>query len=249
MHQTYRRYLNKHGYTVEATAAHDRAPDLLQAIQPDIIVLDVRTPAGTEWALLERLRDSMEGDPIPIVVCTLEPDRERALALGAAAYLTKPFLEEHLVSAVRRVDSLPARRCILIIDEQPETAGAVATLLRTKGRYLVEVATDLEHGLDLIARRQPDLILLSLAGPGEGGPGNMPEALRRLRADPQTSRLPVLILTAGGEPAAGYGDQLTAVAAMPGQDSASEDSLLAGIQALLEDNKGSQHRNNGETAA
>ncbi|NPV67432.1 MAG: GAF domain-containing protein [Anaerolineae bacterium] len=248
MHQAYRRHLNKHGYTVEATAAHDRVGDLLQAVQPDIILLDVRTPAGANWSLLERLRSSADSAHIPVIVCTLEPDRARALALGAAAYVAKPFLEETLLAAVRQVDTLPARRNVLLIDGQPESASAIADLLRTKGRCLVEIADDVERGLDTIVRQQPDLLLLNLTAPETGSRIDSSEIHSRLRADPLTHQLPILIIAGGHTPAADDArpDGLTLIRR---SDSFDEAELLADIQALLGDNRGGQHSSNGETAA
>jgi CheY-like chemotaxis protein len=40
---------------------------------------------------------------IPVIVCTIAADPERAFRLGAADYLLKPILEEDLVQALRRV--------------------------------------------------------------------------------------------------------------------------------------------------
>lgn len=65
------------------------------------LLLDVNMPGMSGLELLERL--SREGTGMPVVVLTAsrdEPVRERARALGASGFLTKPVTEEALLHAI-----------------------------------------------------------------------------------------------------------------------------------------------------
>ena len=85
---------------------------------------------------------------------------------------------------------------ILVIDDEAEIRNVVSALLRQAGHDVI----DAEYGLSGFAMAQsenPDLILLDLMMPVVDGF----EVLRRLREDPLTSRIPVIILTAKNDAA------------------------------------------------
>lgn len=77
---------------------------------------------------------------------------------------------------------------ILIVDDEPHIADAVAYNLQKEG-YEVTVAFDGESGLEKVRREEPDLILLDLMLPGIDGM----EVCRRVRKD---SQIPIIMLTA-----------------------------------------------------
>jgi CheY-like chemotaxis protein len=66
---------------------------VFRAERPDLILLDIQLPGEDGFALLAKLKSS--GDPLPPIVAltahAMSGDRERALAAGFDAYLTKPI--------------------------------------------------------------------------------------------------------------------------------------------------------------
>lgn len=87
-----------------------------------------------------------------------------------------------------------ARRKVLVVDDERDLSDIVAFNLRRE-QYDVISAVDGESAIVLAEREQPDLILLDLMLPGIGGL----EVCRRLRAQPRTSQIPIIMLTAKGE--------------------------------------------------
>ena len=62
--------------------------------KPDVILLDIEMPGMDGFEVLEELKKDEETRDIPVIFLTghTEPDYvQRALDLGAAAYMTKPF--------------------------------------------------------------------------------------------------------------------------------------------------------------
>jgi DNA-binding response OmpR family regulator len=86
------------------------------------------------------------------------------------------------------------RQRILIVDDEPHIRRLLATRLETEG-YEVEEADDGEQGLRTVQEFGPDLVILDLVMPGANGL----EVLSRIRADPESNTLPVIILTAKGQ--------------------------------------------------
>jgi two-component system chemotaxis response regulator CheY len=75
----------------------------------DLVVTDVNMPLMDGLKLIHHLRSGAFRQ-VPIVVVTTESaeaDRQRALALGANAYLTKPVQAHVVVETVRELLSLP----------------------------------------------------------------------------------------------------------------------------------------------
>lgn len=90
--------------------------------------------------------------------------------------------------------SAMAREKILVIEDEPDIAEVLQYNLEKEG-FEVETARRGDTGLDTIRREHPDLIVLDLMLPGVDGL----ELTRLLKRDPNTSRMPIVMLTARGE--------------------------------------------------
>jgi two-component system cell cycle response regulator DivK len=80
---------------------------------------------------------------------------------------------------------------ILIVEDNEKNLKLVRDVLQVKGYETVEAGTA-EDGLRLAAERRPDLVLMDIQLPGMNGI----DALRVLRGDPATARIPVAAVTA-----------------------------------------------------
>jgi CheY-like chemotaxis protein len=85
---------------------------------------------------------------------------------------------------------------ILIVDDTPANIQALATILRSKG-YQISAATNGKQAIEVLARIQPDLILLDVMMPEMDGF----ETCRRLKATQQWRQIPVIFLTSKTETA------------------------------------------------
>ena len=66
-------------------------------------MLDVMLPGIDGWELLGRLREHPRTRNVPVVISTILPQEQLALALGAAAFLRKPINRETLLSSLDRL--------------------------------------------------------------------------------------------------------------------------------------------------
>lgn len=189
----YRRYLAKNRYEVIGTTKPDEATDLVLTYRPRAILLDVNMPGRNGWEVLQQLKDQDATFRYPVIVCSIEDDKPRGFRLGATEYMVKPFLEEELVAALRRVELARDLPRVLIIDDQPESLRLIREALSRQDDllHLLE-APDGEQGLAMAASHRPALIILDLRMPDPDGFA----VLDKLRADPDTSQIPVLVVTA-----------------------------------------------------
>jgi class 3 adenylate cyclase len=84
---------------------------------------------------------------------------------------------------------------ILAVDDIPQNLRLMEAVLAPNGFEVVTAATG-EDALLQVLKEKPDLVLLDIMLPGIDGY----EVCRRLRADPKTSFLPVVMVTASGLP-------------------------------------------------
>ncbi len=82
-------------------------------------------------------------------------------------------------------------KTIMVVEDNPDNRNIYTLLLRHFGYEVVEAA-DAERGLELVAERHPDLVLMDISLPRMDGF----EATARLKDDPRTARIPVVALTA-----------------------------------------------------
>ena len=96
----FRRYLSGSPYQFHGVHEPEEALAVAAAVRPQAIVLDVMLPQIDGWELLGRLREHPLTRALPIIICTVMPQEQLALALGAAAYLRKPVSREQLLSTL-----------------------------------------------------------------------------------------------------------------------------------------------------
>jgi two-component system response regulator MprA len=100
-----RRALQLEGYEVEvACDGHQALAWLNRAPAPDLVILDLRLPRVGGLEVCEFMQRT--GRTIPVVVLTADHERttrEAATAVGARAYITKPFALADLLQHVRRL--------------------------------------------------------------------------------------------------------------------------------------------------
>ncbi|MBM3189654.1 MAG: response regulator [Chloroflexi bacterium] len=97
------RFLANTRFSLYSASGIDQALSLALSIAPQAIILDVVMPQVDGWESLQRLRHHPATQAVPVLVCTILPEEELALSLGAAAYVHKPFTREELVRVLDRL--------------------------------------------------------------------------------------------------------------------------------------------------
>lgn len=93
------------GYEVEVAENGELALESVRRRKPDLVLLDLVMPKCDGFEVLENLKSDPGTSQIPVVVLTAkagEEDRERAMSLGADAYMTKPFRPQELWDVLKK---------------------------------------------------------------------------------------------------------------------------------------------------
>ena len=95
--------MTKSGYEVAIARNGDEALALVESFAPDLVLLDVMMPRRSGYEVCQRMRERPEWGRIKIVMLSAkgrEAEVSKGLAIGADAYVTKPFSNRELIARV-----------------------------------------------------------------------------------------------------------------------------------------------------
>ncbi|MEB8388687.1 response regulator [Rhodobacteraceae bacterium KMM 6894] len=96
--------LSRDGWHVKTHSNGRDALEVVRARRPDLIILDVMLPGRSGFDILTDIRKSDDIAAIPVLMLTARgqrKDREMAEQAGVSRYMTKPFSNAEMLSAVR----------------------------------------------------------------------------------------------------------------------------------------------------
>jgi DNA-binding response OmpR family regulator len=216
--------LKSAGY--ETAIARDGASGLKQIYEwtPDLVLLDIILPQMNGYEVLEAKNKDRKISSVPVIVISNsgQPvEINRALALGVRDYLVKAqFDPEEVLAKVRlqlsREETAPevpledssrlprensedqtarlSGKRVMWVEDDKFLSDIIARKLSTQGCLLMH-ATDGEQAMKILEKEKPDLILLDILLSGIDGF----EILRRIKGNPQTASIPVILLSNLGQ--------------------------------------------------
>ncbi|NVK44988.1 MAG: response regulator [Rhodobacteraceae bacterium] len=98
--------LTRAGYELLRVSSGDQALPNIRAQKPDLVLLDVTLPGLSGYEVCQRLRRNAELAHIPVLMMSArasEAEQRKGVAMGANAFLTKPFAMSDLLGSVARL--------------------------------------------------------------------------------------------------------------------------------------------------
>lgn len=163
--------------------------------------ISVEPAAAVGFAGLIKLAQmgKLDRDALIVVNCTghTMPVGEELLAegwseevlLGSDSLPDSP--QDGLLAALARLDQRRTQE-VLIVDDNAESRRLIRRILQAHGDFTLREAEDGAQGLASARQSPPDLLILDLMMPAVDGF----KVLDELRLDPQTSEIPVIVVTA-----------------------------------------------------
>jgi signal transduction histidine kinase/CheY-like chemotaxis protein/putative methionine-R-sulfoxide reductase with GAF domain len=183
------RLLAKGRYHVIPLSDSRKAAEEARAKKPDAILLDIMMPNASGWDVIRELKADPTTRDIPVVMCSIAQEADRALSLSASAFIAKPVDGAELQRTLSRI-AKPGGT-VLAIDDDENMLRIVSKIL---GRldYRVYTAPNGAKGLESINESAPDAIVLDLMMPGVNGF----DILAELSRNEETRDIPVIVVTA-----------------------------------------------------
>jgi len=187
--------LEAQGFKVLHASSAEAALALAEQQVLSLITLDILLPNMDGWEFLRRIKGAPALTSIPVVIISIVADRNKGIALDAAAVLQKPVSRQELYGTLVQLGLFPPSQGeklnVLVVDDDP--AAVELTAVRIMGLVgSVQRAYGGQEAIDAARKELPDLIVLDLMMPGVDGF----EVVRALHEDPDTARIPIMVVTA-----------------------------------------------------
>ncbi|MFP4437047.1 MAG: response regulator transcription factor [Chloroflexaceae bacterium] len=95
--------MERNGYEVQVARDGEEALAAVGKFNPDLILLDVMMPLRSGFEVCQKIRENPDWQTIKIIMLTAkgrEIEVAKGMALGANAYITKPFSTKELLEQV-----------------------------------------------------------------------------------------------------------------------------------------------------
>ena len=168
-----------------ATTVKDGKALLQSDSEVSLVITDLRMPEEDGFSLLEFLRENLRFSHIPAIVsscCSHQDKVSRAIELGAADYLSKPFNAESLLNRVHRVFER-TKGMVLVVLEDDLQRSALIRILSGAG-FEVVTATNGAEALCVLAGEGVRLVISELVLDDMTGLDLMTEAQGTVSAAP-----------------------------------------------------------------
>jgi adenylate cyclase len=183
--------LKAEGFSVVTASGGLEGLKLAKELRPSVITLDVIMPDLDGWSVLAALRQDSELADIPVIMVTIVDQQRRAVALGAAGYLTKPIDRERLHRMVERFRAPAQPTRVLLVEDEAFQRERMRGWLESQ-QWIVQEAANGREALDRLHEVKPDLILLDLMMPEMNGFA----VVAALQKEAGWQDIPVIVITA-----------------------------------------------------
>ena len=98
--------LDQNGYLVSVAINGRQALDLLEHIDPDLIISDINMPEMNGYELCRNIKASAKNGDIPVILLTALSNPEdvlEGLECGADSFITKPFNTDYLLGHIQQI--------------------------------------------------------------------------------------------------------------------------------------------------
>nr|WP_284694601.1 response regulator [Geomonas sp. Red32] len=184
--------VRERGFAALVSADGDSALTLARRYRPSAILLDVMLPGTDGWGVMQRITEDPEIRHIPVHFLSCLEERQKALAMGAIGFVTKPVTSEQLDQVLGAVEEAVDRTVgkLLIVEDNEREAAALVALLEQRD-VAITVADSGARAIGLLTAEPFDCVVLDLGLADMSGF----DLLEHIRTMEESRRVPVIIHT------------------------------------------------------
>ncbi len=182
-------YLNKWGYNPTIVNSEMQVFEQLEKGKYLAVILDIELPHINGLELLKKIHEKKEYKNMPVIVCSVEVESQKAYMMGAVEYFIKPINYNYLVEVLTSY-KLRKNSNILCVDDDLPTLNLIKQAIETAG--FNPIAENVSANvMENIKDKQLDLAIVDLDMPHPNGF----ELIKLIKSEPAFANLPIIIYT------------------------------------------------------
>lgn len=182
-------YLTKWGYVPAIVSTEEQAFNVINSEPLLAIILDIELANANGLELLKKIHDNPNAKNVPVIVCSIEPEQQKAFLMGAVEYFIKPINYNYLVEVLTNY-KLRKNSTILCVDDDVPTLNLVKQAIESVGFNAIAESVS-ANVMDLIKDKDIDLAIIDLDMP----PPNGFELIKMIKSEKRFTHLPIIIYT------------------------------------------------------
>ena len=178
------------GFAIQRLRASDDLEAMLLSVRPAALAWDLASASPGEWAMVRRLRNHPSLSQSPFILYGQGESAQRSV--GLTGVMVKPASAPTLLGMINALCPQAKAGPILIVDDDPAMCQAYQDMIaQGLPGFPIRAVNDGAAALAAMQDQVPSLVMLDLLMPEMDGF----DMLDRMRADPRTQAVPVVILT------------------------------------------------------
>jgi CheY-like chemotaxis protein len=182
-------YLSKWGYEPTIVNSAQQAMKIVETQQFLSVIMDIILPDANGFELLKQFRENPLTKHMPVIVCSVEAEQQKAFMMGAVEYFVKPINYKYLVEVLTSY-KLKKDSNILIVDDDIPTLNLIKEAVVQAGFNAIA-----EHQsskvISMIENLNLDLAIIDLDMPVVNGF----DLIKMIKSNKSFSKLPIIIYT------------------------------------------------------
>jgi two-component system response regulator HydG len=175
-----KRFLSKHGFEVLEATTGRAALEILDSVEPDLILCDFRLEDMSGSSILKKIKE--KNPSVPVIIITGYSNIKTAvevMKLGAMDYVTKPLLPDEILLTIKKALNKSSEekaggdavdQDTVLLKEQEKLNGLAAKRAPEPGGYIFGDSQDFKNILnqiDLVAPTNYSIIIYGESGSGK----------------------------------------------------------------------------------
>ncbi|MEJ5350206.1 MAG: response regulator [Melioribacteraceae bacterium] len=182
-------YLTKWGYVPAIVSTEEQAFNVINSEPLLAIILDIELANTNGLELLKKIHENPNAKNVPVIVCSIEPEQQKAFLMGAVEYFIKPINYNYLVEVLTNY-KLRKNSTILCVDDDVPTLNLVKQAIESVGFNAIAESVS-ANVMDLIKDKDIDLAIIDLDMPHPNGF----ELIKMIKSEKRFTHLPIIIYT------------------------------------------------------
>mgnify|MGYP003546870410 CR=1 FL=1 len=182
-------YLSKWGYEPTIVNSAQQAMKIVETQQFLAVIMDIILPDANGFELLKQFRENPLTKHMPVIVCSVEAEQQKAFMMGAVEYFVKPINYKYLVEVLTSY-KLKKDSNILIVDDDIPTLNLIKEAVEQAGFNAIA-----EHQsskvMGMIENMNLDLAIIDLDMPVVNGF----DLIKMIKSNKSFAKLPIIIYT------------------------------------------------------